>query len=145
MSIQKALYLLLLGVTILLSGCEDKDGPGPNDWPPFIVGYKSGTDWKTANDRKIDVTEMPGVFVLQFLSDGFGQVEVITDGTKCSAEIINTSIETTTAGRQIYYQDVRIDMQEEQTIDILISKPYNKWCKKDASCRVTLVRRQAES
>lgn len=142
MSTQKALYLLLLAVTILLSGCEEKDGP---DWIPFDVGYKSGNEWKKANDSKIDVTEIPGVFVLQFRSDGFGQVEVITDGTKCSAEIINTSIKTTTSGQQIYDQDIRIDMQEEQTIDILISKPYNKWCKKDASCRVTLVRRQAES
>ena len=139
----KKLLYILLALTALLAGCDDCPFTGPPE--QFIVGYKSGNDWKKANGSKIDVTEMPDVFVLQFRSDGFGQVEIITDGTKCSAEIINTSIKTTTSGQQIYDQDVRIDMRDEQTIDILISKPYSKWCKKDASCRVTLVRRQAES
>ena len=139
---KKILYILL-ALTALLAGCDSC--PYVEPCSILYVGYKSGNDWKKANGSKIDVTEMPDVFVLQFRSDGFGQVEVITDGTKCSAEIINTSIKTTTSGQQIYDQDVRIDMRDEQTIDILISKPYSKWCKKDASCRVTLVRRQAES
>jgi len=125
---------------VMISGCGEKlYGPDSDFYPEIAVWYND----KVVNYGKIDVTEMPSIFDLSFFSNGqLKDVTLESNDPQCSVEIVSHSKpEYTDDGRLIGYTYVlRIDMQQEKSIKLVIEHHEMEWFK-NPPCSVTLIRK----